>query len=224
MRTILIKLFYLSFILIIGQQCTGVKTGNSSLEINYDSLTTVLESVYDRDQGIRRTLADSIGYDSPQAPEYFSRMRKIDDENQEILLPILEKYGWIPRSKIGEKASGAIFLAIQYSDITFRDKYFPQLDSLAKVGEANKSDAAMMEDRLLMDKRLKQKYGTQVIQLEAGRTVWPIAEPDKVDSLRKAVGFELSVYENAQRLNAVYDPELALPVDLHDQSQLKKNE
>lgn len=94
------------------------------------------------------------------------------------------------------------------------NKYFPQLDSLARINEANKTDAAMMEDRLLVNKGLKQKYGTQAtksLRLDKVMVIWPIEEPAKVDSLRKQAGFELTVSENAQRLGAIYDPKEKAP-------------
>jgi hypothetical protein len=72
----------------------------------------------------------------------------------------------------------------------------------------------MMEDRLLMWKGLKQIYGTQATtSLRANKelVIWPIEDPDKVDSLRFNVGFEQSVLDNAKRLGAIYDPNEKLP-------------
>ncbi len=200
---------------ITAQQCNPINNRPTSSKVDYDLLRVTLEKIFDKDQGIRHTLQDSIGYGSPAAPEYFSKMRIIDAENEKVLIPIIERYGWLPRSKIGDKASEAIYCVIQHSSPDLRAKYWPELDSLAKIGEANTTDAASMLDRVLMEKGLKQKYGTQLtrpkIRPDKKMLIWPIADIDKVDSLRKAAGFESTVSENAQRFDAIYNPDEKLP-------------
>ncbi len=189
-------------------------TDQNSQGVNCDSLRIVLDNVYERDQRIRELMHDPTYIDSIGMSQHISRMIAIDKENLNIVIPILEKYGWLPQSKIGEKASSAIFYVIQHSRIEFMDKYFWQLDSLAKIGEASRRDAAMMEDRLLMGKGLKQKYGSRAttnLRSEKSLVIWPVRKPEKVDSLRRSVGFELSVSENADRLGAIYNPNEELP-------------
>src|SRR6478736_383429 len=188
----------LTISLIILSQCNS-KTSQRA-EIPYDSIRVVLEKVFDSDQHIRRIIQDSIGYDSPETPAYFSKMISIDKDNQDILMPVLLKYGWLPKSKIGEKASDAIFCVIQHGEHEVMNEYFPQLDSLAQIGEASKTNAAMMEDRLLVWKGLKQKYGTQAtrsLRADKVMVIWPIEDTAGVDRLRKEAGFELTVLENA---------------------------
>jgi len=183
---------------------------DSSSKINYDSIKFVLEQMYYIDQGLREILEDSIGYDSH--PKLFlSRMYTIDRINQNDIEILLNKYGWLPKSRIGQKASEGLYYVIQHSNLDLIEKYFPQLDRLAKIGEANKFDAATMEDRLLKWKGKKQKYGTQSDFINGRQAIWPIEFPDKVDSLRKTVGFKLTVNENAKRLNSVYNPNEKLP-------------
>ncbi len=182
----------------------------SCLRIHYDSIRIVLEKVYDRDQDIRRILSDSLKPSSPDFNIYISKMFDIDAENLSIVIPLLEKYGFMPKSKIGEKAHDGIFYVIQHSNLDLMEKYFPQYDSLAKIGEANRRQAAMMEDRLLMNKGLKQKYGSQAISNEKTGNkmkIWPIEHPEQVDSLRKAVGYKNTVKEQAKEMGAIYDPD-----------------
>ena len=72
----------------------------------------------------------------------------------------------------------------------------------------------MMEDRTLMSKGKKQKYGTQAnssLRKSGQFAIWPIEEPNKVDSLRKDAGFSQTILEYAQKLNAEYDPNEKLP-------------
>jgi hypothetical protein len=182
--------------------------------IDYNSLKADLEEMYFKDQEIRRIITDSIGFDSPNTQQYFDKMMEIDSINQFHLKEILSQYGWIPQSKIGEKASDAIFYIIQHSDIKLMQQYYPQLKELAKKGEAKNTHAAMMEDRLLMWHGKKQKYGTQassILRDNNKMIVWPIEKPDSVNIFRKAMGFELTVEENAKRLNAEYNRDESLP-------------
>jgi hypothetical protein len=170
--------------------------------------------MYDADQDIRRILIDSIGLDSPEAVKYISKMTVIDRRNKAKIEAMLEKHGWIKKSKIGEKASEAIFYAVQHTDLEFLEKYFPQFKKLAEIGEASPTQCAMMEDRLLMWKGKKQIYGTQSsdrLRSDKKYVVWPIENPAGVNELRKKVGFKTTVEEDAKRLNFEYDPNERLP-------------
>ncbi|PKP07837.1 MAG: hypothetical protein CVU08_15895 [Bacteroidetes bacterium HGW-Bacteroidetes-3] len=182
--------------------------------IRYDSLRIILEVMYDKDQNIRKLIYDSMETNPNENSKYVTQMISIDRDNLSVLIPILDTYGWIPQSEIGVKAGSALFYVIQHSNIELMNKYFPQLDSLSKIGEADRGQAAFMQDRLLMWKGFKQIYGTQAttsLRTDKSLVIWPIMEPDKVDSLRRSIGFELSVSENAKRLGAIYNPAEELP-------------
>ena len=182
--------------------------------VNYDSLRRVLENMYNEDQEIRRVLVDSVGFNSPQAGVYIAKMLKIDVQNQKNIKTILEKYGWLERSKIGEKASEALFLIVQHSNLEFMDKYFPQFKMMVDKGEANPVDCAKMEDRILMYKREKQIYGTQAtdeLRPDKKYAIWPIQNPSQVNELRRRAGFTTTIEEQAKEMNAEYNQGEELP-------------
>jgi hypothetical protein len=191
----------------------GQTNRQTATNFNYDSLRIVLENMVDKDQEIRRILFDSIGIDSPNAGPYIQQMMDIDADNQEKIKVVLSKYGWIKQSKIGEKAAEAFFYTIQHSDAAFMAKWFPEFKKLADIGEASKVECAMMEDRLLMWQGKKQIYGTQatVFREDKKVAIWPIEDPKNVNERRKKIGFELTVEENAHRLEAIYDENEQLP-------------
>lgn len=193
----------------------GWVTDNSKLQhptadsVPYDSLSAVLEEIYEADQRIRIELMDAMGGD---VGDLFHRMAQIDSANQAKINCILSDYGWLPQSRVGEKAASAIFLVVQHGGKAMIEKNLPALKKLAGENEAKTTHAAMMEDRLLMYEGKKQIYGTQASSDSTGASyVWPVADPDRVNELRKAAGFELTVEENAARLNAIYNPKLELP-------------
>ncbi len=181
---------------------------------NYDSLRLVLEGMRDRDQKVRRILLDSIGLESPAAGPYIKRMLDIDEENQQNIKIILEKYGWLEQSKIGPRAAEAFFFTVQHADKAMIEKYFPALQNLAVKGEANPLHSAMMEDRLLMYQGKKQIYGTQAADFRADKqmAIWPIENPDSVNAIRQAIGFTQSIEAYAQEMEVIYDPKEKLPV------------
>lgn len=213
------KIIKILAILFVLAGCQPASTGNVSNSLNekqpdYASLQQQLEKIYDLDQGVRNVNWDSIESDPAVRLAYITKMWKIDTTNQGQVLPILEAYGWIPKSKIGEKAADAIFYVVQHSSKEILEKYLPQMEALARQGEASATDAAKMRDRLLMWNGKKQLYGTQGSGgLREGNeiAIWPIEDPENVNKRRKEVGFTTTVEENAKRLGAVYDPNEKLP-------------
>ena len=192
----------------------GQSNRQTAINTNYDSLRIILESMVDKDQEIRRILVDSIGIDSPNAGPYIKQMMDLDADNQKKIRVILNKYGWIEQSKIGAKAAEAFFYTIQHSDTTLMIKWFPEFKRLADIGEADKVECAMMEDRLLMWKGKKQIYGTQatVFRDDKKVAIWPIEDPQNVNERRKKIGFPLTVEENAARLKAIYNENERMPL------------
>jgi hypothetical protein len=186
---------------------------NRQATINYDSLRLILENIVDKDQQIRRILVDSIGIESPDAGPYIKQLIDSDAGNQKKIREILDKYGWIEQSKIGEKAADAFFYAIQHSDTILMIKWLPEFKRLADLGEADRAECAMMEDRLLMRRGKKQIYGSQaaVFRDDKKVAIWPIEDSRNVNERRKKMGFTLTVEENANRLNAIYNEDEQLP-------------
>ena len=192
----------------------GQASHQATTMTNYDSLKIVLEDIVDKDQGIRTILMDSVGFDSPNAGIYVKQMLDIDADNQQKISVILNKYGWIEQSKIGQKAASAFFYTIQHSDSALMARWFPEFKRLADIGEADQVACAMMEDRLLMRRGKKQVYGTQasVFRDDKKLAIWPIEDAKNVNERRKKVGFELTVEENARRLKAIYNEQEPLPL------------
>jgi hypothetical protein len=184
--------------------------GIRSPDVPYDSLRLVLEQLYDSDQGVRRKLASASGEEFGKVIE---EMQKVDSVNRHQITMILKDYGWLPKSKIGEKASDAIFFAVQHAGLELMKTYLPQLKKRARKKEARKIHAAMMEDRVLMYEGKRQLYGTQATSLGPGNKtfIWPILKPENVNKRRKKAGFDLTVEENAARMDAIYNPEEKLP-------------
>ena len=211
-----LKKYIVILSLLAGCQSSVDNASDTSMgeqQPDYAALQRELEEVYDLDQSIR-----NIDWDTLSSPEasiaYSKKMMAVDSVNQTRVIPILEQYGWLPESKIGEKAASAIFYVVQHSNTETIEKYLSQMEALAKKGEASATDAAKMRDRLLMFQGKKQLYGTQAaswVRAEGGQVIWPIEDVENVNKRRKEVGFTTTVEENAVRLNAQFDPNEELP-------------
>jgi hypothetical protein len=180
--------------------------------IPYDSLRAVLEGIYDTDQGIREKTGSAQG---DELGRLVGRLLLIDSANQVQVRLILDKYGWLPQSKVGEKAADALFYVVQHASMDMIKSYFPFLKQRALEKEAKLTNTALMEDRLLMYEGKKQIYGTQAtsrLRTDGKAAIWPIQDPKQVNRLRKEAGFDLTVEENAKRLGAIYSPDEKLPI------------
>lgn len=195
-----------------GQQETTTAQAAAEPAIPYDSLKLVLEEVLATDQGIRERLSESTSPEEQMA--LMPEMQHIDSTNQLIVFQLIDKYGWLPQSEVGEDAASSIFYVVQHSSPSAMEKYFPLLQKRAQEGEASKIHAAMMEDRLLMWQGKKQIYGTQASNTgseDGSMRIWPIEDPEHVNKRRAAVGMPLTIEENAARLGATYNPQATLP-------------
>ena len=115
--------------------------------------------------------------------------QRIDHENQVRVVSLLEKCGWPQKAIVGEKGMQAVFLVIQHASKELREKYFPLIKASAEKGELTLRVVAMMEDRMLMEKGKKQKYGTQLISYNDGPLrLHPIEDEANVNKRRAAMG------------------------------------
>jgi hypothetical protein len=146
------------------------------IDIDCSKMEKILETVYETDQGNRQggSVANA----------------DIDKENQQLVVSAIEKCGFPSVEKHGYKSVEAVFLIIQHAGKSLREKYFPQIKKSAHQGDLQWSTVALMEDRMLMDRGEKQKYGSQV-EKKNGSDKWslyPIEDPQNVNKRRAQVG------------------------------------
>lgn len=147
-------------------------------------------------------------------------VQKYDSINIKKIDKIISKYGYPGKSLVGEPENTSAFYVIQHSNKI--KNYFPLIKKAGKKNELPKTLVAMMEDRLLVQQGKEQIYGTQGsgFNTKNGWTmiIHPIKNPEKVNKLRKKVGFTETVEENAKRLGIDYKVHT-----LEDVKKLKEN-
>jgi hypothetical protein len=196
----------------------------SAQEINTE-LKNKLDSLHFKDQVLRELLQPDATNDKKQKVlgELGYSEKEFDDNSWKIILfqdslnlievkKIIDTYGYPGKTLVGEPANKTAWFVIQHSDEI--EKYFPLIKKAGESKEIPMTLVAMMEDRMLMYRGQEQIYGTQ----SSGRTlvnkatgkeedvqfIWPIKEPEKVNELRKSIGFTTTIEEYSKILGIDY--------------------
>ena len=154
----------------------------------------ILEEVYDNDQAVRKWAKGMSSLTAEEIVNYSTEMERVDSLNQATVFGILDKKGW--PSHLSDKANRAIWIVIDHSDLTYRRKYMDFVKEKAKEGVLDKTDYAILNDRVLMEEGKPQIYGTQIKmattivndEIAMQLYLWPVENPSALDSLRSTVG------------------------------------
>ncbi len=139
------------------------------------AIKTRLAFIHDRDQKARQ------GGDSAKYVTY------IDSTNLLMVEDIMHQLGgWPDRKYVGDYGNQAVWLVIQHADLKTQEKYFPMMQESVGRGESRPGELAYLEDRILMRRGEKQKYGSQVSynQKTGASEFWPIADEKNVNKRR----------------------------------------
>lgn len=171
----------------------AVQTNKDRIEALYDQpLKALLDSIFEEDQGLRRTHAtvqEQYGNDSPEMAELWERILKKDSSNQAVVSRILDERGWLGADVVGGMGNQAMFLVVQHADLDLQLKYLPMMREAASLGKLRAASLAMLEDRIALRQGQRQRYGSQIGHDPVlGNYVSPLEDPDRVDELRAEVG------------------------------------
>jgi len=156
-------------------------------------LAAELEKIFDDDQKYR-LLVDSAekvsGKDSPQLDSLRKIIRLQDAKNLSRVSELIDKYGWLGVDDVGRKGNQALFLVIQHSDADTRKKYLPLMREAMERGKAAPSEVALLEDKILLDRSGKQRYGSQLKFNSSNNTyeLYPIEDEPLVNERREELG------------------------------------
>jgi hypothetical protein len=190
----------------------------SQSKIN-QALKHELDSIYVEDQLYREILFDEKYKNKKDSlikayniirdfNEFFNeKMYLADVSNMKRVEKIIEKYGYPGKSLVGEPTNEAVFYVLQHSPKI--NQYISIVEKAAKENELKFTFYAMMLDRSLLSQNKMQIYGTQGYGFQTKsqgfkNVIWPIENPEKVNELRKKVGFKKTVEESAKSMNIEY--------------------
>lgn len=118
------------------------------------------------------------------------KIRDLDLRNRPELKRIITSHGWPTFDLVGKKAAHAFWVLVQHADedLSFQKKCLNMMKQAFKVGQALPEDLAFLTDRVMLNTRKKQCYGTQFRLVDGVREPYPIIDRKNVDRRRKAVG------------------------------------
>lgn len=165
---------------------------NSEKNLN-KALTQRLDTILLDDQ-FYRCKSDSIalkfGYESKEMQEHYQKMYEKDSINTLKVSEIIDKYGWLDSDIVGKKGNQTLFLVIQHSDIRTQEKYLPIMTEVARNGKISKSELALLVDRVEMQNKRPQIYGSQIQRVNGKFVIYQILDEVNVNKRRADVGLE----------------------------------
>jgi len=126
-------------------------------------------------------------------------MQKVDSVNLDVFRKILETNGWPSSRAWGSEVADAAFLIVQHADQApaFQEQGLALLEKLVAKGEAPADEFALLFDRIRINAKKPQRYGTQGNCKGKAWIAAPLEDFDQVDKLRAAVGLPpLAEYAN----------------------------
>lgn len=146
-----------------------------------------LKTIREADQEIRARIIQEMATKDPEAMKKIAlEMKASDRQNQLYIASLLDQCGW-PKG-LNAVENNTIFLVIDHADTAFMSKYFPVLKVQADMGIVAKTDLATLQDRMQLRNGKKQTFGTQTLKTGNIVTIWPIDNPDDLDTRRKQMG------------------------------------
>lgn len=120
---------------------------------------------------------------------YFAK--KVYKEQVEWLKKAISSFGFPTINLVGKKGAQHAWIIVHHADHdpVFQKKYLSKLRKLFQEKQANAQDLALLEDRVKVNSKKPQIYGTQLKKTKKGFMPYKILNPAVVDNLRKSVGF-----------------------------------
>jgi hypothetical protein len=178
-------------------------------EPNDSILKEQLELIGIEDQTLRLILpevTEKFGRKSKEYEYIWSLINRQDSICKNELIQIIDKHGWLGKSRVGDNANQAIWLIIQHSELELQKKYLPLLKKSVANGESEGWHLAFLEDRILMYNKEKQKYGTQAVwdnELKRNK-IYPIEDVKNINHRRQELGLE-TIEKYAESNGHIFD-------------------
>ena len=128
-------------------------------------------------------------YGNRKAWEVFLKMRdSVGLINQNRIKDLFEEYGFLGYKQVGRIASGHFWVVVQHADndIDFQQAVLREMEDEIELGNAEKSQFAMLEDRININLGKPQRFGTQVTYNDSGQAIPKIGLVDsaRIEELR----------------------------------------
>lgn len=117
----------------------------------------------------------------------------VDEKNRNRLKEIFKETGFPTRELIGQDAMNGVFFMIQHADgdKEWQKSQLSNIESAIKRGDLESVDYAYLYDRIKVNNGEKQRYGTQIANVnykEKSLELRELEEPEKLDEIRREIG------------------------------------
>ncbi len=155
------------------------------------------------DQRIRNLVSPPSGQHMIILPdEVAAEWQRIDQGNTRWLGELVRTRGWPGGTLAGEDGAAAAWLLAQHADRdpVVQRTFLDALRGAVAEGEASPAHLAYLEDRVRVNARQPQLYGTQFTVTNGEFGPYPIENPQRLDERRAEAGLEpFADYESRMR-------------------------
>jgi hypothetical protein len=145
------------------------------------------------DQRIRNLAAAEADPDTRRLPDGLGEQwQRIDEDNTRWLATALARKGWPGVTLVGEEGARAAWLLAQHADQdpVQQRAFLDALRAAVTQGEASATHLGYLEDRVRVNAKQPQLYGTQFTITGGTLGPCPIADPGQLDERRAQIGLE----------------------------------
>lgn len=134
------------------------------------------------------------------------------------LTEMVDEFGWPTFDMVGEDGATAAWLVAQHADhdVELQASWLVLMGAAAGAGQADPTEVAYLMDRVAVNQREPQRYGTQ-IRCQGGvpTPATPIEDAPNVDERRRSMGLEslTAYYDELSMMCAHEDAEGQGPAD-----------
>ena len=181
---------------------------NITFAQNYNQqLIAQLSEIAQTDQQYRNlpvsAAGKKYGWNSTQVNELMQKQSVLDIANLAKVEKMITQYGYPGKTLVGERYMSTAFMVIQHSDHEVQVEYLPLLTEAANKGELNWSSLALMIDRVKTGNGEKQVYGSQMLNHDNVRQLYPIEDEVNVNIRRAKIGLA-PLQDYLKKFNIVY--------------------
>lgn len=184
------KLILFQFFLFLS--CNSVQKISG---LDREKITSELNYIAEIDQKYASIPSEELvnKYGKEEAWKGFEAKRdSIGIDNQQRIKNLYSQYGYLGFKQVGKENSKKFWLPIQHADndVAFQQKMLKELAKQIKKNNAEKSNYAMLEDRVAINLNKKQRFGTQVTYDLDGQAIPKngLIDSANIDQLRTKFG------------------------------------
>lgn len=208
-RVLSLLLFLLSFPLLAQTQPPRTQISRAwipadptvlCVEAQDKALCAELLEIRDRDQIVRRKWMENRSDPALQA-----EVNEVDRLNLVRIEEIIGERGYPGKTLVGLKAGGAAWTVIQHSDLETQKRYLDVMTRAAEAGELDFALVATTIDRIRVNEKKPQIYGTQFKEVNGEMVPEPIEDETHVDERRAKAGLG-TLAEYKDMMKQMYQP------------------